>query len=118
MTFLWTTRGRRWGYRFLRDGGLADPLPTFEDAFANMNDAENGWCEHNGAVALRFEDPEGRRDESGRPILHEFVLLPPVSDGIGSLEDGIAAIWPLVADEYARTWDNSPAGPTRRPDNG
>ena len=104
MTFLWATRGRTWGYRFLRDAGLGDPLPTYELAFADMGDSESGVGASHGTVALRFPDPEGRSDESGRPIVHEFVLFPPLSDGINTVEEGRAAIWPLVADEYATWW--------------
>ena len=36
MTLIWATRGRTWGFRFLRDGGLEDPLDTYEEAFAGI----------------------------------------------------------------------------------
>ena len=35
---IWATRGRTWGFRFLLDGGQADPLTTYERAFARLPD--------------------------------------------------------------------------------
>lgn len=108
---VWATRGRSWGFRFLLDGGLDDPLPAYERAFADLRDAPTAYRREGTRVALRIQDPWGRRDASGRPIPHEFVLLGELADVVHSVEDGLASVWPLVADAYATTWDgpNPPA---------
>ncbi len=89
MRFIWATRGRDWGFRFLRDGGFSDPLPIYEAAFEETDPSLS---------TLRFDDPEGRTDRAGRVIEHDFVFL-----------DAPAAhfqeeVWPLVAEEYARIY--------------
>jgi len=102
---IWATRGRNWGFRFLRRGGLSDPLETYEATFSSIGDEPESWCRVADRVGLRFPDPEGRRDASGRIIPHDFVLLGDLAEGIASLEDGKRRIWPQVADEYERIWD-------------
>ena len=102
---IWATGGRFWGFRFLLKGGLPDPLPTYERGFAGDNDKPATWRRAAGTVALRFPDPLGRRDASGRVIPHEFVVFGELADGIESVEDGRTHIWPLVAEAYARVWD-------------
>jgi hypothetical protein len=105
MSLVWATRGRDWGFRFLRDGGLADPLPLYETAFAGIED-EPEACRRDGAtVALRFSDPLERRDAFGRVIPHEFVATGPSAEGIDSTEDGRRLVWPLVAEQFAEIWE-------------
>jgi len=106
MSFIWATRGRTWGFRFLRDGGFADPLPAYDDAFAYLDD-EPETCRRVGdTVAVRLLDPLGRRDEFGRVIPHEFVVVGELADAIDSVEDGLTQIWPMVKDEYEGFWDS------------
>jgi hypothetical protein len=102
---IWATRGRLWGFRFLLKGGLSDPLMAYERSFEGQDDTPATWCRASGTVALRFPDPLGRRDASGRVIPHEFVVFGDLADQIESVEDGLTHIWPLVADAYARVWD-------------
>jgi len=102
---IWATRGRSWGFRFLRRGGLADPLELYEATFSAIGDEPESWCRVAGRVGLRFPDPAGRRDASGRTIPHDFVLLGDWADGLASVNDGRRRIWPQVADEYERVWD-------------
>lgn len=102
---IWATRGRSWGFRFLLDAGLADPLETFERAFAGLEDDPEAWSRAAGQVALRFPDPLKRRDAAGRVIPHHFVVFGPLVQGIDSLEAGVEQIWPLVGAAYARVWD-------------
>lgn len=101
---IWATRGRSWGFRFLLDAGLPDPLPTYERAFADLLDASTTWRRDNDVVALRLIDPEGRRDLAGRPIPHEFVLLDKLADEVNSVADGLTLVWPRVDATYARVW--------------
>mgnify|MGYP006352996941 CR=1 FL=1 len=102
---IWATRGRFWGFRFLLNGGLSDPLPAYERRFAGDDDKPATWRRAAGTVALRFPDPLGRRDASGRVIPHGFVVFGDLADEIESVEDGLTHIWPLVAEAYARVWD-------------
>lgn len=112
--FIWATRGRTWGFRFLRRGGLDDPLSVYEAAFSELGDRSEVWHLGVHGIALRFPDPDGRRDAAGRVIPHEFVLLGPtwVSE-IDSLEEGRERVWCLVADEFADVWDEAEPPPSR-----
>lgn len=103
---IWATRGRSWGFRFLLGGGEQDPLPTYERAFAGSDSGSSSvYQRSDGAVALRFVDPFGRRDASGRVIPHEFVVPEDLAATIDSVDGGRELVWPLVADAYAEVWD-------------
>ncbi len=102
---IWATRGRTWGFRFLRTGGLGDPLPSYEAAFAELDGQREGVARLGDRVALRFLDPEDRADRSGRVIPHDFVLCGDLAARVHSVADGIAEVWPLVAEEYGQVWD-------------
>lgn len=112
---IWATRGKTWGFRFLRNGGTVDPLPTYESAFAGVGDRVPVYQRVGRNVVLRFLDPEGRSDASGRVIPHDFVVLPPVADEVDSLEAGMSVVWTAVAAEFAAVWElpnpAAPAGP-------
>jgi hypothetical protein len=112
--FIWATRGRTWGFRFLRTAGLIDPLKTYEQAFSTIGDATETCRRLDQAIALRFPDPDGRHDAAGRLIPHDFVLFDDWAEDIDSVADGIARIWPAVTDEYRAVWD-SVEGPQPRP---
>lgn len=111
--FIWATRGRTWGFRFLRRGGLPDPLGVYEASFATIGDRPEAWHRAGTNVALRFPDPEGRQDAAGRVIPHDFVLLGDWTDGINSLEEGRQRIWTEVADEFESTWDSTDPPPPK-----
>lgn len=102
---VWATRGRRWGFRLLLTAGLKDPLRHYELAFDGAADEPTVYQRTAAGVALRFPDPDGRRDEAGRVIPHEFVLLGDLGDDVQSVDDGAKFIWPIVATAYARVWD-------------
>jgi hypothetical protein len=102
---IWATRGRTWGFRFLLDGGLSDPLPEYERVFADLGDDPRACSHVGGKVALRFPDPLGRRDAAGRVIPHDFVVSGEVASSIQSVDDGLQQVWPLVEVAYARVWD-------------
>lgn len=102
--FIWATRGKTWGFRFLRDGGLPDPLPAYEQVFGGVS-GDPELCRAVGdRVAVRFPDPEGRTDRAGRLIPHEFVVFPTLAERITSVDAARDVLWPLVMDEYARVW--------------
>ena len=106
---IWATRGRSWGFRFLLKGGLSDPLVVYERSFADLEDEPTTCHRVAGNVALRFPDPLGRTDASGRVIPHEFVVFGDLADAIESVEDGLQQVWPLVAEAYAGVWDTERA---------
>lgn len=108
MTLIWATRGRTWGFRFLRDGGLADPLPTYDNSFAGISAGPRAYLRVGTTVAVRFPDPYGRRDSAGRIIPHELVLFSPLSHQIETVDDAMEKVWPLLADEYGSVWDSDP----------
>ena|SRR3712207_3186476 len=111
MSLIWATRGRTWGFRFLRTGGFEDPLPVYETAFSEVEGRSEAWrrvartATHPEMVALRFPDPSGRRDQAGRVIPHDFVVLHPLANQIDSVEDGRQLVWPLVAADFERIWE-------------
>lgn len=111
-SFIWATRGRTWGFRFLRKGGLVEPLGVYEATFTDVGDQPEACRRVADRVALRFPDPEGRRDAAGRVIPHDFVILGPWADAINSLEDGRQRIWPEVADEFESVWNETEPPPT------
>lgn len=103
---IWATRGRVWGFRFLLDGGHANPLTFYESAFVGAEN-EIALCRRSGnQVALRFPDPMDRKDAAGRVIPHDFVVSGTASASINSVGDGLREIWPLVDEFYGRTWDS------------
>lgn len=106
--FIWATRGRTWGYRFLRRGGLEDPLSAYEALFADLQDQTEGCRRMAHDVALRFPDPSGRQDAAGRVISHDFVLIGSWADEVNTVEDGRKLVWGLVSDEFDAIWDNEP----------
>lgn len=105
MKLLWATRGRDWGFRFLRDGGFEDPLPHYEAAFSGLDGESEAFRCAGDQVVLRFPDPGGRTDSAGRVISHDLVVYGPEALDITSVEDGLQRIWPTIAEEYARIWD-------------
>lgn len=103
--FIWATRGRSWGFRFLVDGGITDPLPEYERVFGDLRDTPTVWRRELGRVALRFPDPLGRRDTAGRVIPHEFILFDALAEAVASVDSGIREVWPLVSEAYAQFWE-------------
>lgn len=101
---IWLTRGHDWGYRFLLDGGTGDPVRVHEEAFTAHEDDREVCVQRNGRIALRFIDPLGRRDFSGRSIVHDFVLPATPDVGVATVADGVEKVWPLVAHLYAEHW--------------
>lgn len=112
MEMIWATRGRDWGFRFLLDGGLGDPLLTYEEVFRGMNSRE-GLVRVGRHLGVRFPDPEGRRDAAGRIIHHDIVVGSGKVSHIEDPEEVRRQVWEVVGTRYARIWDG-PA-PERMP---
>lgn len=105
MRLIWATRGRTWGFRFLRRADFADPLPEYLAAFADFEGVAQVCSRVGNVTALRFEDPMGRKDRVGRVIPHDFVIFGDDASAIDSVAAGIQFVWPLVEVEYARDYD-------------
>lgn len=105
MTLIWATRGRSWGFRFLLDGGLSDPLVAYESAFKGTEAEAEVFRRSGDTVTLRFLDPSGRTDHAGRVIPHDFVVSGEHARELTSLEDGVSTIWPLVQEKFEGVWD-------------
>lgn len=110
MSLIWATRGRTWGFRFVRHARLADPLPVYETAFSGIETSPEVFRRLDNIVAVRLRDPESRKDQSGRIIFHDFVLEGTASSAVDSTQDARENIWPLVVDEYDRIY-GSPTPP-------
>lgn len=105
MRFIWATRGRIWGFRFLRTGGVPNPLEVYERAFVRTDGAPSLLDRHGELVVVRFADPDGRSDRAGRTIPHDFVIFSADQDSFRSVDDARAALWPEVRKEYEAVWD-------------
>lgn len=110
MKLIWATRGRTWGFRFLRTGGLENPLEVYEEAFIGSDGAPRAFTQRAATLAVRFPDPEQRKDRAGRVIPHEFVVLTPDHLRFADYESARAELWHAVEKEYASIWD--PPGPS------
>lgn len=104
MNLIWATRGKSWDFRFLLDGGYRDPLVTYEHAFSDFHGEPLVCQQVDKDVALRFPDPLGRKDDAGRVIPHDFVVMGTLTSRAESVADGLANIWPLVAAIYEQVW--------------
>lgn len=87
------------------DAGLGDPLPEYERAFTELADEPAAWRRNGRVVAVRFPDPEGRRDAARRVIPHEFVVFGDGADVVNSVYDGEQYLWPLVERFFEYVWD-------------
>lgn len=104
-SYIWATRGRLWGFRFLRDGGFADPLPIYEAAFAGVADQRQVAKRVGGAIVLRFPDPKGRQDHARRVISHDFVIRSTGTSELPAIDDAARVAWESVSAEYDHLWD-------------
>lgn len=120
MKLIWATRGRHWGFRFLQRGGFDDPLPEYESAFAGFEDSPEVCAKVGDRVALRFPDPQGRKDLAGRVIPHDFVVYPPLAEQVNSIADGIELVWmlPEVNEAFDEVWAMSKSRAGRKFDIG
>lgn len=105
MKFIWATRGKNWGFRFLLDGGYVDPLEMYENAFEGNENQPSVYQSRHGLTAVRLEDPEGRVDRAGRVIQHDFVFRTEDANEINNMEDARALLWPMISEKYARIWE-------------
>ena len=108
MKFIWAARGFKWGFTFLEKGGLDDPRGVYLDAMRPISEEFEGLSRSASSVAVRFVDPLGREDESGRPITHDFVVFGSYS--WASVDEARDDLWPVVAERYKCLWNPDDAG--------
>lgn len=108
-SYIWATRGHRWGFRFLRDGGYADPLPVYETAFAGVAEQREVAKRVGDTLVLRFPDPERRQDQARRVISHDFVIRSRGAAELPDLADAARIAWDSVSAEYDQLWDAAPS---------
>lgn len=104
-SYIWATRGREWGFRFLRDGGYPDPLTAYEAAFDGIAHQRSLVRQVGDVIAIRLPDPEGRKDHARRLISHDFVIRETASTALPDVTIAARAAWGSVADEYDDIWD-------------
>ena len=112
MRLLWAARGRDWGFCFLRNAGFEDPLPAYEKAFGNTGNSSEEFRRLENGVAVRFPDPEGRKDRSGRVIPHDLVVYGELATEIHSVDEALRLVWPQIAPVFDHVWAE-PKGPSK-----
>ncbi|MBC9954618.1 hypothetical protein ICM05_08165 [Leucobacter sp. cx-42] len=110
MKIIWATRGKTWGFKFLRADGCADPLPAFEQAFRGAPASGDFFARTNDNTGFMFRlmDPRGRTDRSGRVIPHEIIVFGDPAETVQSLDDALREIWPELSVQYDAVWDMPP----------
>ena len=121
-SILWSTRGYDWGFRFTikpnKYGGYCqDWLEHYEKMFEQFGDDDNrvvnGYLKIENKeipfIAVRFKDPEERKDISGRIIPHEVAVIGDSTQNLGDLNslELRNAIWILVSDTYSKIYQAS-----------
>jgi hypothetical protein len=121
-SILWSTRGYDWGFRFPLQPQKYEKycnnwLKHYEKMFEQFGDDDNrvvnGYLEIDGKevpfIAVRFKDPDERKDISGRVIPHEVAIL---GDDIQDIQNLNSLelkndIWILLSETYARIYQCS-----------
>lgn len=109
MKLLWATRGRDWGFKILAHPAGVQPLAAYRSAFAGIGDEYEAFLRTGARAAVRFPDPEQRRDRAGRVIPHEFIVLDELAAAVEDLQSARSLVWPEVAAVYSRIWDQAEA---------
>ncbi len=103
-------KGRE-GFKFLKKGGLIDPLQEFEKGFGQHASPNPGEFLRYGAkaekLAVAFLDPLGRKDAAGRVIPHEVILPAHHAEGINTYADAVKKAWSLVGHDYNKYFETT-----------
>lgn len=108
-------RGKNKGLRFLSRGGLTNPTAEHIKGFGDettpdnlKTDTHRRYGTNNEKIAVRFTDPENRRDASGRRIVHDVILPEEHAKDLGSNDTQvIRRAWKLVRPDYNKFWEES-----------
>lgn len=103
-------RGRSKGWTFPQHGGLSNPISEYDKAGFSKFESETTLFHRYGdrqeKVAARFVDPYGRKDFSGRPILHEVMLPESLAKNANNLSEAIHLAWPLIKDTFQALYES------------
>jgi hypothetical protein len=108
------SRGKNIGYKILKNGNLPDYLP--EIGKASLDDGsytrlQPGQYRRYGAnlekAALSFHDPEGRKDASGRTIVHDVILSKEHAHDVTDFDSAKKKAWALVKDDFDEFYKSS-----------
>ncbi|UGL63237.1 membrane protein [Arthrobacter phage Tokki] len=102
------TRSKHKGFSIYESGGLSEPLNEYTKAFGSNSDGGEifkRYGDSNEKVAVRFYDPEGRKDRSGRVIPHEVILPAPLAKDVTDLSGAISKVWPMIKDTVEAKYD-------------
>jgi hypothetical protein len=121
-SILWSTRGYNWGFRFPLQPQkyrkyCQDWLEHYEKMFEQFGDDDNrvvnGYLKIDNKeipfIAIRFKDPEERKDISGRIIPHEVAIIGDDTQSLKSLDslELKNAAWSLLSDTYSEMYQSS-----------
>lgn len=121
-SILWSTRGYDWGFRFLIQPNkygeyYQDWLEHYKKMFEQFGDDDNrvvnGYLKIDNKeipfIAVRFKDPEERKDISSRIIPHEVAIIGKNTQNLGNLNslELRNAIWILLSDTYSKIYQAS-----------
>lgn len=101
VTVIHVSRGKNQGFRFYNDGQSPSPLSEYDKGFADHQESSDYFKKYDGKIAATFLDPEGRTDRAGRNIPHQVIIPKSMADGINSIDDVVAKIWPIVKEDYS-----------------
>ena len=76
----------------------------FANRFGTSDLAPGEMRRYEGKIAIAFLDHQGRRDFSGRPIVHQIILPSHHAQGISTFEEAQKKAWSLVKDQYEKFW--------------
>ncbi|ASM62284.1 hypothetical protein SEA_NIGHTMARE_8 [Arthrobacter phage Nightmare] len=107
------TRGKERGFSLYKTGGLNSPLAEYDKAFDDQQNSTvfKRYGDNNEKVAVRFPDPDGRKDAAGRVIPHEIILPEALSKGVTNLDEAVAKVWPMVRDNVEARYNDPRYGP-------
>lgn len=109
---LHSARGVYKGYTFHQKGGLVDPEAEFLKAGFGEGQRPGFFTRYGTnmeKVAATFADPQGRKDFSGRGVVHDVVLPHSLADNVNSAEDVQRVAWPLIKDTFHNFYEASKA---------
>lgn len=115
------SRGKNVGLRFLKQGGIPlTVLSEYDRSGLNEGGSMSGYGSVDtiqkygiaGAekIAAKLTDPSGRKDFSGRPIVHDIIIPKIMSAGINTIDDVKEKIWPLLKPDYDALYSAVPKG--------
>jgi hypothetical protein len=104
------SRGHEKGFMFLRGGGITDHLHELESS--GLDQSQPGFFKRYGShaekVAVSFLDPQGRKDQAGRPIFHQVIFPESMSKNIHTHDDAVKEAWPRIKDLYGAMYKTKP----------